>query len=41
MKERDMSESEAFEAMRKMAMNKGKSMAEVSQSIIAVMELLA
>lgn len=41
MKERAMSEAEAFEAMRKMAMNKGKSIAEVAQSIISVMELLA
>jgi response regulator NasT len=40
MKQKSISEDEAFKALRKMAMDKGLSMAEIATSVMAVAELL-
>jgi response regulator NasT len=40
MKQKGMDEDAAFKALRKMAMDKGKSLAEVASSVMAVAELL-
>lgn len=40
MKHRDLSEDEAYRAMRKMAMDRGQRLAEVASNIIAVFKLL-
>ena len=40
MKQRSVSEAEAYQALRKMAMERGVKMAELSQQVISVAELL-
>jgi len=40
MKTKNLDEEEAYHAMRKMAMDQSKSIAEISQNILSVMELL-
>lgn len=40
MKHRDMDEQQAYQAMRKMAMDRGQRLGEVANNIIAVLELL-
>jgi AmiR/NasT family two-component response regulator len=35
-----MSEHEAYQALRKLAMDQGKKLPEVARSVIAIMELL-
>jgi response regulator NasT len=41
MRRRDLPEDEAYDVLRKMAMNRGRRMAEVADSIITAEEALA
>ena len=41
MESRNMSEKEAYQAMRKMAMDQNKKMIEIANNVLSVMQLLS